>query len=475
MVVVPAGTYRSGTIRLLDDITLKLEAGATLLGSENLKDYAAISRASEERDTALVVAENVHNVSIVGTGSIDGNGRAFADKDLPHFDPYFEAAKTRQGNALITRMAETREGPIHMRSRPGVLVLVLHGDGVVIRDLNVVDSPNWGVKVMCSKHVSVNGLDVRNDIRIPNNDALDVSTSSDVIIANSSLEAGDDALVIGGPCADGWCQQEEEDVVVSNVILRSRSTALRIGPAAKDVRNMTFENIVIRDSNRGVSIQSRSGETVENLVFNNIVSETRITDGPWWGSGEPVSITVARWAYPPWQSQPGSGHIRHLRFTNMIARTQSPMVLYSSEPDGIEDVQFRDLSLSMQSSPLQDTLGGNLDLQPTTPIALGLQRYDLSAIEAHQVRDLAFNSLEVRWEGTFPGFYRNALHADKYDGLTIDGFRGEGAAPGIAALSLEHGKNLAIGNARALRGQLMERKNILTQNTTRKPTANGGK
>jgi hypothetical protein len=454
-VVVEAGTYLTGTVRLLDNITLKLEAGAKLLGSADLADYPPIQRASEDRNTALIVAENVHHVAVIGTGTIDGNGRAFAEKASPHFDPYFEPAQTRQGTALVSRLAETREGPVHMRARPGVLLLILHSDGIILRDFSVVDSPNWGVKLMCSRHISVSGLDVRNDVLIPNNDALDISTSSDVTISNSTLEAGDDALVIGGPCADGWCQEPEENVVVSNVVLSSRSTALRIGPAAKDVRNLTFENIVIRDSNRGICIQARAGETIENLLFTNIVSHTRLIDGPWWGSGEPISMSVARWAYPPWPAAQSAGVIRHVRFNNIIAESQSPIVLYSTASGGIEDVGFRDLTLTMQATPLQSVMGGNIDLQPTTPISQGVIRHDLSAIEAHNVRDLTLTSLDVHWAGTFPAFYRGALHADHYDGLTVDGFRGRAAADGVPALAFDHGKNLAIYRAHAENGPLL--------------------
>ena len=58
-VVVDSGTYRTGTIRLLDNITLKLEPGSTILGSEDLADYPKISKASEDRDTALIIAEHV--------------------------------------------------------------------------------------------------------------------------------------------------------------------------------------------------------------------------------------------------------------------------------------------------------------------------------------------------------------------------------------------------------------------------------
>jgi hypothetical protein len=461
-VVIKAGTYRTGTIHLLDNITLKLSPGARVLGSDNLADYTHLAHASEERDTALIVAEGAHNIAVVGEGTIDGNGDAFTDNNVPHFHPYFEAAQTRQGDALLVRMAEAREGPLHMRARPGVLLLVLHSDGVVLRDFHVVGSPNWSIHVGCSDHISVSGLDVRNSLMVPNADAIDVSASSNVTIANSYLEAGDDALVLGGPCADGWCQQPMENVAVSNVILRSRSAAIRIGPSAKGVRSMTIENVVIRDSNRGINIQARGGEVVEDLLFSNVLSETHLIDGPWWGAGEPVSITVARWAYPSWQGVPQQtpGKVRHVVFNNITAHSQSPIVIYSTEPGLIEDVSFRDLKLSMRSSALQSVLGGNLDLQPATPMSLGLGRRDLSAIEVHDVRDLTLTGLQIHWEGTFPEFYRNAIHAEDFDGLTIDGFKGEGSAPNFAALSFQRGKNLSVRNARAATGVLVDAKGM---------------
>ncbi|HVN21695.1 MAG TPA: glycosyl hydrolase family 28 protein [Dongiaceae bacterium] len=457
-VLLEAGTFRSGTIRLLDNVTLKLEPGAIILGSENLADYTRLAHPSEGRDTALIVAENVKNIAIVGEGRIDGNGRAFTDNGVPHFFPFFETAATRQGEAYTARVREGREGPVRMRERPGNLILLLHSDGITLRDFHVLDSPNWSIHVACSNHVWVNGLDVRNSLLVPNSDAMDISGSSNVIIANSYLEAGDDGLVLGGPCADGWCQQAAANITASNLILHSRSAAIRIGPSAKGIRNLTVQNVVIKDSNRGINIQARAGEVAEDLLFSNIVSETRLIDGPWWGSGEPVSMTVARWAYESWPDVPmqAVGRIRHVVFDNVIANSQSPIVVYSSEPDRIEDIEFRNLHLTMQANPLQAVLGGNLDLEPTTPMKLGVTRHDLSAFEIHGVRDLRIADLQVRWEGAFPEFYRNALHAEYFDGLTVDGFRGQGSAPRFAAISFEHGKNVSLRNAHAISGALMQ-------------------
>jgi polygalacturonase len=74
------GTYLSGTIELHSNITLNLQAGATILGSPNLKDYRAISRSSEGRSTALILAESAEHIAITGRGVIDGNGRAYIDR-----------------------------------------------------------------------------------------------------------------------------------------------------------------------------------------------------------------------------------------------------------------------------------------------------------------------------------------------------------------------------------------------------------
>jgi hypothetical protein len=443
-VVFDAGTYRTGTIRLLDNITLKLEPGSTILGSSDLRDYPRMEKASEERDTALLFAENAHNIAIIGPGTIDGNGRSFTDAAHAHFEPFFDPAQTRQGEALVARMREVREGPVRMLPRPGILFLALHVDGLLLRDFHVLDSPNWSIHIGCSNHIFVSALDIRNGLLVPNSDGLDISTSRNATVSDSYIEAGDDALVIGGPCADGWCQEPTENITVSNITLRSRSAAIRIGPAAKDVRNLAFQNVIIRDSNRGIGIQARSSAIIENLLFSNLSIETRLIDGPWWGAGEPITISVAIWDYASWKAPVTLGEVRHVRFSNVIANSESPIILYSTEPDRIADVAFRDLTLTLKLGPLTALFGGNIDLQPTDPRSLGLARHDLSAIFAHNASNLSFTGIQVHWDGNFPAFYQHAIQADGFKSLLVDGFQGEASSPSFAPIFLRNGMGATI-------------------------------
>ena len=451
------GSYKSGTIRLLDNVTLDIEAGAKIIGSSNISDYLPLAHASEGRDTALIVAENVHHVGIIGKGTIDGNGRSFIDAAGPNWSPGFDVSLTRQGTLWADRMRQSNEGPVRMLPRPGVLVLFLHADQVQLSDFHVEDSPNWTIKIGCSQHITVKHLDVRNSLLIPNNDALDISTSSHALVADSYLQAGDDALVIGGPCLDGWCQKPAQDITVKNVTLVSRSAALRIGPAAMDVRDLTFNHIVIKDSNRGIAIQTRAAETVENITFNDVVLDTRLIDGPWWGAGEPISISVAHWQYASWPQTESVGFIKHVRFANVVANSQSPVVIHSFETGHIEDIGFNGLSLSLHAGPLTSIIGGNLDVQPTTPVDLGVTRQDFSAVVVHNAEQLSLTNLKVRWFGTFPDFYKHALAADGTSTLKINHFTGSGSQENFAAISLGSEVKSEIHDATATRGQLLDK------------------
>ena len=67
-VQVPAGEYTVGTVQLRDNVTLHLEAGATLFASQQSADYVKDSR-------ALIFAENAKNIGVTGNGTIDGLAR----------------------------------------------------------------------------------------------------------------------------------------------------------------------------------------------------------------------------------------------------------------------------------------------------------------------------------------------------------------------------------------------------------------
>ncbi|MGN6507382.1 MAG: glycosyl hydrolase family 28-related protein, partial [Tepidisphaeraceae bacterium] len=83
-VVVPAGTYLSGSIHLKSNIHLLIDAGATIVGApqklnayDETEPFSGIAYQDGGHcyfHNSLIWGENLTNVSITGRGTIDGGG-----------------------------------------------------------------------------------------------------------------------------------------------------------------------------------------------------------------------------------------------------------------------------------------------------------------------------------------------------------------------------------------------------------------
>ena len=92
-----------------------------------------------------------------------------------------------------------------------------------------------------------------------------------------------------------------------------------------DIKNVSFQNLVIQDSNRGIGIFNRDRANIENIIFNNIIIQTRLHEGNWWGQGEPIHISSIK-------QDPNIevGYIKNISFSNIKATSEAGIVFYSS-------------------------------------------------------------------------------------------------------------------------------------------------
>ena len=76
VVWVPAGDFVIGTVHLKSHVTLSLDYGASLLGSQDWADYPTdtLRRAREGQSECLLYAEDATNIRLEGLGVIDGRG-----------------------------------------------------------------------------------------------------------------------------------------------------------------------------------------------------------------------------------------------------------------------------------------------------------------------------------------------------------------------------------------------------------------
>jgi polygalacturonase len=294
-VLFPAGTYLTGTFELVSNITLQLDAGAVILGSANISDYAkladygigrtyGVNSSGEGLLVGIIVARDAHDIAIVGRGSIDGQGNNFMDLTTPHAGVDFDAKYARNPEAFDTGVRDLQYGPVLPREfgagRPGTMLIFLNCKNVLVRDVTLRSAPNWTLHLQNTEQGTISGIHIDNDLRIPNNDGIDCIHCRHVHISDSDIQAGDDDLAIFG----------SEDVNVTNCSLVSRSAAIRL----ESTRRSTFDNLSI-NSNRGIGIFHglNSGESTQSVLFSNITMRTKLISGHWWGKAEPIYIAVS--------------------------------------------------------------------------------------------------------------------------------------------------------------------------------------
>jgi polygalacturonase len=453
-VIVPAGVYVTGVLALHSNMELRLEAGAVIKGSADLKDYAF-----DGRRVGMFYSANIHDVTICGQGVIDGNGNSFCfpgrAKQMDEYGYRF----TRQKELFRHVDQGLGDGPVvPFDKRPYQMIIFSNCKDITVKDITLRDSPFWTLHFADCESVNVHHLRIDNNLMVPNNDGIDFTDCSYVTVSDCDIRCGDDALVFTGYSyhhdLPGFQELKKvsRNITVSNCTLVSRSSGIRIGGADQNaMRNYLFSNITITDSNRGVGIFLREDGSIENMLFENMVIETRYHTGDWWGNGEPIHISAVR-GKPDFVRGKRNfelGRVKNISFNHIVARSEAGILLYGIPESVIRNVSFNDLHLTITRSPLVANCGGNFDLRPAEDHQLELFAHDIPAIYGQYVSNITLRDVSVDWDKTVnASFATYALQMEHYTNLFIDHFEGSPApsAPLLPAVYLTNGTETRLNN-----------------------------
>ncbi len=247
-VVLEAGVYISGTIRLKSHVTLYLERGALLLGSDRIEDYPEnetcfTDAVGHRRGKALLYAYDAEEIGIAGEGVIDGRGGVFGPEHPAHLERPF-----------LVRLCGCRQVRIQ---------------GICLRQ-----SAAWGLHMQACTGVRVEGVQIINRCNA-NNDGIDIDSCSKVEISRCIIDSGDDAL-----CLKTTSQNPCEEIHISDCVVTSDWAALKIGTeSAGDFRGIEAERCIFYDVRGcGIKVVPVDGGTVSGLSIHDI--EMRNCTGP---------------------------------------------------------------------------------------------------------------------------------------------------------------------------------------------------
>ena len=364
-----AGQYLTGAIFFRDDITLHLEAGASLLASQNATDYPIIPDRWEGLQQSvfapLITGNNLKNITIEGRGVIDGRG-----------DPWWAAHK--QKNLAYPRPR---------------LIGFTGCNNVLIENITLTNSPSWTINPVRCNNVNIRGITIINPPDSPNTDGINPDSCQRVRISDCYISAGDDCIAIkaGVEAERDELRKPCRDIAITNCIFERGHGGVVIGSETSGgVQNIVISNCIFIGTDRGIRLKSRRGRggfienvRVSNLIMDNVLSPLTMNlyyaCGAW---GNPlVADKSTRLA------DDGTPHFRNIHISQVTASNAKITAgfIYGLGEAPIEDISLSNISISMST-------GGEPDYPE---MADGLVKMLQAGLFIRNVRRLRLDHVEV--------------------------------------------------------------------------------
>jgi polygalacturonase len=315
IVTVPPGRYVTGTLRLKSSVTLRLDEGATLLGSLNPSDYQLVEPFTDgvgtARGYALIACVDVHNVAIVGSGTIDGRG------------------------AELQATIPGKDKP--PAARP-FLVLCVRSTELKIQQVKLLNSSAWTMHLFQCSGVTVDRVSIRS-LGLANNDGIDIDSSSNVSIDQCTIETGDDAI-----CLKTTSSKPCRDIAVANCTMTTRCAAFKIGTeSAGDFSNIRVTGCHVVLANLGaVKLLSVDGAHISNVL----VEAMRVDD-----ADTPIFLRLGARGrtFRPGDTALPAGTLSGITIRDMqVARARRIGILIAGLPGHpIEDIALDNISIAL--------------------------------------------------------------------------------------------------------------------------------
>lgn len=414
IVYVPPGQYTTGTIELKDNVNLHLEAGATLLLSQDRADFGG-------RRT-MIYSDGAKNIAVTGRGTLDGLAQ-------------YEWIAPRGADPEIAEQTEiARLAGIEMKRyyRTGMqtyMFILNNSTDVRLENITIINSPLWNVRLNDCNRIYIRGIRIYSDLeKGVNADGIDIVSSSNVLISDSIIVTGDDAIAIKTIARGGEPAKPVENVTVTNCILTSSSSAFTIGTETHaDVRHIVFSNSVVRNSNKGFGINVQDGATVSDVRVSHITMELNRRHWNWWGSAETIGLVLKR-------RRPDSklGAIRDIVIDNVTSHARGTSKILGHADRNLENITLSNLRMIMEPEDAKD-------------------KRATDAIRIERVSGLDLRNASVTWSGDAePKWASAAVFLNVKDLEVIDFTGRQGIKGGSApALLLQNVDGAAIRDSRA--------------------------
>jgi polygalacturonase len=234
----PGGTYLTAPLFLKSNLTLDIESGATILGSETTSDYTVKSGETVATSIlALINSDNVSNITIDGGGVINGQG-----------SPWWASGASTSNRPRLIELA--------------------NGSNFTISSVTLENAAAMHLFLKNDNTVTVNHVTISAPSSSPNTDGIDPAGDTNVLIENSSISDGDDNIAIKAEDAG----KQTSTIVINNCTFGSGHGVSIGNDLAGGVTGVTVENSTFNGTTNGIRIKSTrtTGGNIRNITYSNL-------------------------------------------------------------------------------------------------------------------------------------------------------------------------------------------------------------
>lgn len=268
VVVIPRGTFLSGSLFFKPGTHLHIAEGGKLKGSDRIANFKII-RTRIEGETcdyfaALVNADHVDGFTITGNGTIDGNGYHYWE----------EFWIRRKWNRKCTNKDAQRPR----------LVYISNSSNVTVQDVRIMNSAFWTNHIYNSDHVRYLDCFIyapTSGMKAPSSDAIDIDKCHDILINGCFMNVNDDAVVLKGgkgTYADTMSVNGPvERVLVQNCHYGTVHSMLTLGSESLHDRNIILRNCKSDSTNRVLWLKMRpdTPQQYEYVTVDGVEGKTK--------------------------------------------------------------------------------------------------------------------------------------------------------------------------------------------------------
>lgn len=339
-VLVDGGKFVSGTFYLKSDVTLRIEAGAIILGSTNIADYATNTDRTMYNEPymnrCLIFARDAKNITIEGNGAIDGRGKSFPNKSD------------------------------HQRNRPK-MIRFINCSRVRVDDITLQWPASWTSEWRYSDDLAFNHITILSR-GISNGDGLDFDGCANVRVTNSKFNCGDDCLCLQTSMTDKPCK----NVFLENCSFSGRWAGIRVGLLSRgNFEDVTVTNCIFNNQNdSGLKIQMNEGGEMRHMLFTHLA----MTNVP-----RPLFLTFCQknaWVDAPPGRLPPMKSVRDLTFDNITVNDatntrNSGFIITGMPGHPVENLSFSNIHAVFPGGATQKEMDNTNPVAELTPENLG--------------------------------------------------------------------------------------------------------